>query len=37
MFPKEPDLFTKIQWYAFQTALLILFLIGLYKVLKAAL
>ena len=20
MFPKEPDLFTKIQWYAFQTA-----------------
>jgi hypothetical protein len=34
--PEKPDIFTKIQWYAFQATLLILFLIGLFKILKAA-
>jgi len=34
---KEPDIFTKIQWYAFQTAVLIVFLVTLYKFVRSLL
>ena len=35
MLPGQPDPFTKIQWYLFQIALLILFVEGLAKLVKA--
>jgi hypothetical protein len=35
MLPGQPDPFTKIQWYLFQLTLLILFIVGLIKLIKA--
>jgi hypothetical protein len=32
--PKDYDIFTKIQWYAFQIALLIIFVVTLFKFVK---
>ncbi len=35
MLPAQPDIFTRISWYAFQVALLVLFIRGLIKFLKS--
>jgi hypothetical protein len=37
MLPGRPDLFTKIQWFLFQTTLLILFVIGLIRLIRSCL
>jgi hypothetical protein len=36
MLPGQQAPFTKIQWYLFQATLLILFLVGLIKLIRAA-
>jgi hypothetical protein len=37
MLPGQPDPFTKIQWYLFQTTLLILFVLGLIRLIRLCL
>ena len=37
MLPGRPDIFAKIQWYLFQTTLLILFVLGLIKLIRLCL